>query len=262
MPCSAVRLEWAAVRGSTSQALRCGVCRHTGEELPDCRQLVWQFLLERNFKHTRREIPRSQTVYPGINIRGDPAYVCTGIPSRDGPGQSNQRYAGIPSHGLQLRTGLSGGHQHQDDSIDDETGTTPGGTLRGYTYCILRGAISQQYVHVTDGRTVATTLHWTSCCCKRSECLVPSSKQSVTRLRGSCAPQRSVPYCRSDSGAQRAANDCVRPSGNEHEELCSRENRTLTTTTAPLGVSIGTHPLHSFAHLGSWWHYHCFCVRP
>ena len=62
---------------------------------------------EEFFKHTRREILRSQTVYRGINIRGDPAYVCTGIPSHDGLGQSNQRYVGIPSHGLQLRTGLS-----------------------------------------------------------------------------------------------------------------------------------------------------------
>jgi len=34
-------------------------------------------------------------VYRGINIRGDPAYVCTGIPSRDGLAQSNQRYIGI-----------------------------------------------------------------------------------------------------------------------------------------------------------------------
>jgi len=78
-----------------------------GEELSDYRQFVWQFLQERNCNYTRHGIPRSQTVYRGVNIRGDPAYVCTGIPSFDGLGQSNQRYAGIPSHGLQLRTGLN-----------------------------------------------------------------------------------------------------------------------------------------------------------
>jgi len=92
--------------GRLLRPVRSGVCRHTGEELPDCRQFVGQFLQESNFKHTRRGIPQSQTVYRGMNIRGDPAYVCTGIPSHEGLGQSNRRYVGIPSHGLQLRTVL------------------------------------------------------------------------------------------------------------------------------------------------------------
>jgi len=37
------------------------------------------------------EYKRTMTVH----VRGDPAYVCAGIPSRDGLGQSNQRYVGI-----------------------------------------------------------------------------------------------------------------------------------------------------------------------
>jgi len=85
--CHAARCVSIGLRGRLLRHVRIVVCRHTGEELSDCRQFVLQFLQERKCKHTRRRIPRSQTVYRGIKIRGDPAYVCTSIPSRDGLGQ-------------------------------------------------------------------------------------------------------------------------------------------------------------------------------
>jgi len=58
-----------------------------------------------------------------------------------------------------------------------------GGVPRAHAM-LSRGAISQNSLHVTYCRIVVTILYLTSCCCKRSDCLVPTRNQNVTGFRG------------------------------------------------------------------------------